>query len=55
MKAGTRIARIVDIFGNDLAEIKAPADGMLFGLRALTSITTGDWCCFFNKVQGKRE
>jgi predicted deacylase len=55
MKAGARIARIVDIFGNDLAEIKAPADGMLFGLRALTSVTTGDWCCFFNKVQGKRD
>jgi predicted deacylase len=55
MKAGTRIARIVDIFGNDLAEINAPADGMLFGLRALTSVTTGDWCCFFNKVQGRRD
>lgn len=55
MKAGTRIARIVDIFGNQLVELKAPADGMIFGLRALPSITTGDWCCFFNKVQGRRE
>jgi predicted deacylase len=55
MKAGMRIARIVDIFGNDLAEINAPADGMLFGLRALTNVTTGDWCCFFNKVQSRRD
>lgn len=55
MKAGTRIARIVDLFGNELAELKAPADGMIFGLRCLASVTTGDWCCFFNKVQGKRD
>jgi predicted deacylase len=54
MKKGTRIARIVDYFGNPLAEITAPADGMIFGLRALVSVTTGDWCCFFNKVQGRR-
>jgi uncharacterized protein len=54
MKAGTRIARIVDIFGNELAELKAPADGMIFGLRALPNVTTGEWCCFFNKVTGKR-
>ncbi len=55
MPAGTRIARIVDLFGRDLAEIRAPADGMIFGLRCLPSVTTGEWCCFFNKVQGRRE
>jgi uncharacterized protein len=55
MKQGARIARIVDYFGNELGEIKAPADGMIFGLRALPNVTTGDWCCFFNKVQGRRE
>jgi hypothetical protein len=55
MKAGTRIARIVDLFGKELAELTAPADGMIFGLRALPNVTTGDWCCFFNKVQGRRD
>lgn len=54
MKAGTKIATIVDFFGRPLAELKAPADGMIFGLRALVNVTTGDWCCFFNKVQGPR-
>ena len=54
MKKGTRIARIVDYFGNQVGEIKAPADGMIFGLRALPNVMTGDWCCFFNKVQGRR-
>jgi predicted deacylase len=54
MKKGARIARIVDIFGRTLAELSAPADGMIFGLRALPNVTTGDWCCFFNKVEGRR-
>jgi uncharacterized protein len=55
MKKGTRIAGIVDLFGRQLAEIVAPADGMIFGLRALPNVTTGEWCCFFNKVQGRRD
>lgn len=55
MKVGQRIARIVNLFGDELATLSAPADGMIFGLRALPNVTTGDWCCFFNKVQGRRE
>lgn len=54
MKKGARIARIVDYFGETLGEITAPADGMIFGLRALPNVTTGDWCCFFDKVTGPR-
>jgi predicted deacylase len=54
MPKGTRIARIVSIFGDTLGEIVAPADGMFFGLRALPNVTTGDWCCFFCKVEGTR-
>jgi hypothetical protein len=54
MKKDTRIARIVDMFGNTLTELFAPADDMIFGLRALPNVTTGDRCCFFNKVQGPR-
>ncbi|HMO08424.1 MAG TPA: M14 family metallopeptidase [Paracoccaceae bacterium] len=55
MAKGTRIARIVSIFGDTLGEILAPADGMFFGLRALPNVTTGDWCCFFCKVEGTRD
>jgi len=54
MKAGDRIARIVDIWGDELAVLEAPADGMIFGLRALPNVNTGDWCCFFNRVEGPR-
>ncbi len=54
MKKGDSIAKILNIFGDELAELKAPADGMIFGLRALPNVNTGDWCCFFNKVEGAR-
>ena len=55
MKKGDPLAKIVSIFGDVLAELKAPADGMFFGLRALPNVTTGDWCCFFCKVEGTRD
>ena len=55
MKKGTRIARIVDIFGDEVGTLHAPADGMFFGLRALPNVNAGDWCCFFNKVEGPRD
>jgi predicted deacylase len=55
MPEGTRIARIVSIWGETLGEIVAPADGMVFGLRALPNVITGDWCCFFCKVEGTRD
>jgi predicted deacylase len=54
MPAGAPIARIVNLFGDELAQLTAPADGMIFGLRALPNVTIGDWCCFFNKVTGVR-
>lgn len=55
MKQGDPIGRIVSLFGDELAVLRAPADGMIFGLRALPNVTVGDWCCFFNKVTGRRE
>ncbi len=55
MQAGDPIARIVDVFGDTVGEITAPADGMFFGLRALPNVTVGDWCCFFCKVEGRRD
>jgi uncharacterized protein len=55
MKKGDPIARIVDIWGDTLATLTAPADGMIFGLRALPNVQTGDWCCFFHKVEGMRD
>lgn len=55
MTKGQPIARIVNLFGDTLVTLNAPADGMIFGLRALPNVTTGDWCCFYGKIEGKRE
>ena len=55
MKKGDALARIVDIWGDTVAELQAPADGMIFGLRALANVTTGDWCSFFAKTSGVRD
>ena len=55
MRKGEPIARIVDLFGDTVATLEAPADGMFFGLRALPNVTTGDWCCFYAKIEGRRE
>lgn len=55
MPKDAKIARIVDIFGDEVGAIYAPADGMFFGLRALPNVNVGDWCCFFNKVEGPRD
>ncbi len=54
MKQGDPIARIVDIWGDEQARLTAPADGMIFGLRALPNVNTGDWCCFLHCVEGPR-
>ena len=55
MKKGDPIAQIVNVFGDTVGELVAPADGMFFGLRALPNVNLGDWCCFFCKVEGVRD
>lgn len=55
MGKGDKIASIINIFGDQVGELHAPADGMFFGLRALPNVNQGDWCCFFNKVEGPRD
>lgn len=49
LKRGDKLATI---YGDVLAELHASVDGMIFGLRALPNVTTGDWCCFYAEIQG---
>jgi predicted deacylase len=49
------LATIIDYNGNTLCELRAPEEGMFFGLRALPNVTVGDWCCFFAIIEGKWE
>jgi len=53
MKKGDPIATIVNVYGDTLAELTAPVDGMIFGLRALPNVQTGEWCCFFAEIEGE--
>jgi len=53
MQKGDPLARIVDVYGDTLAELVTPADGMIFGLRALPNVQTGDWCCFYAEIEGE--
>jgi len=48
--AGTRIARIFDLYGAVLQEIVAPCDGQIFGMRTLPCVYPGDWACFFGEI-----
>jgi predicted deacylase len=55
MKKGEPVATIVDVWGDKVGELFAPADGMIFGLRALPNVMTGEWCCFYGKTNGFRD
>ena len=43
---------IIDYKGKELCTLNAPENGMVFGLRAMPNVTTGDWCCFYAIIEG---
>jgi uncharacterized protein len=51
LRAGTKLAEIRDLYGHVLEEIRAPADGQVFGMRTMPCCLPGDWACFFGEVQ----
>ncbi|HMQ31110.1 MAG TPA: M14 family metallopeptidase [Chloroflexaceae bacterium] len=48
---GTLLGTIYNLYGDAAAEIRAPQEGLVFGLRARPSVTEGSWCCFFGVVE----
>ncbi|NLE76220.1 MAG: hypothetical protein GX605_05655, partial [Chloroflexi bacterium] len=38
---------IFDLHGRELEQVKAPADGEVFGIRTLPPVKAGEWCIFF--------
>lgn len=48
---GTVLGQIYDLYGDVVAEVKAPCDGVVFGLRSRPSILEGHWCCFYGVVE----
>jgi predicted deacylase len=51
LEAGTVLGRIYNLYGDVIAEVTAPQDGVVFGLRSRPSILEGQWCCFFGVVE----
>jgi predicted deacylase len=54
MPAGTPIGRIFDLYGDVRAEVVAPEDGVVFGLRSRPAVLEGEWCCFFGIIDEVR-
>jgi predicted deacylase len=48
---GTLIARILSLQGEVLAEVRAPYDGIPFGLRTNPTVQLGDWCAFYGVIE----
>jgi predicted deacylase len=48
---GTPLGSIYNLYGDVVAELKAPRDGVVFGLRSRPSVLEGQWCCFFGVVE----
>lgn len=51
IEQGTMIGQIYDLYGDVIGEVKAPQNGVIFGMRARPSVLEGHWCCFFGIVE----
>ena len=48
---GTVLGQIYNLYGDVIAEVKAPQKGVVFGLRSRPSVLEGEWCCFFGVIE----
>ena len=55
IQAGTPLGRVYDLYGEVQAEVVAPADGVVFGLRSRPAVLAGEWCCFFGIIEEEKE
>ena len=54
MPTGTPLGRIYDLYGKITAEVLAPEEGLVFGLRSRPSVLEGEWCCFYGIIDEVR-
>jgi hypothetical protein len=45
------LGELYNLYGDVIAEVRAPCDGLVFGLRSRPSVLEGEWCCFFGVVE----
>ncbi len=50
LKKDTLLGSIYNLYGEVIGELRAPQDGVVFGLRSRPSVLAGQWCCFFGVV-----
>lgn len=55
VEVGTPLGRIYNLYGDVVAEVTAPADGVVFGLRSRPAVLEGEWCCFFGLIDETRD
>lgn len=55
MPAGTPLGRIYDLYGDVRAEVTAPEEGLVFGLRSRPAVLEGEWCCFYGIIDEVRD
>jgi uncharacterized protein len=48
---GTLLGQIYNLYGDIVAEVRAPREGVVFGLRSRPSVLEGQWCCFYGVVE----
>ncbi len=48
---GTPLGSIYNLYGDVIAELTAPREGVVFGLRSRPSVLAGQWCCFFGVIE----
>lgn len=51
LAAGTLIGQVYDLYGDVIGEVRAPREGVIFGLRSRPSVLEGQWCCFFGVIE----
>jgi len=54
MPAGTPLGKIYDLYGDVRADVVAPEDGLVFGLRSRPAVIEGEWCCFYGIIDEVR-
>ncbi len=47
----TLLGQIYNLYGDVIAEVRAPQEGVIFGLRSRPAVIEGEWCCFFGVVE----
>jgi len=47
----TLLGEIYDLYGDVVGRVKAPQEGLVFGLRSRPAVLEGEWCCFFGVVE----